>query len=169
MAVTVWGEKRLKNVAERYFKKLFKYDLQTYYHSLRVAEISNFIGKTLGITEIELKELYYAALLHDIGKMAIPINILKKQEPLSEKEWEIIRQHPQKAIEILHFKDLKRIEKIIPAIVKGYPYKGVILSNDLEEDFAKSVELFLSDTENFINKYPNRAFLLIDWLFKPEV
>lgn len=40
----------------------------------------------------------------------------------------------------------------IDTLVKGYPYKGVILSNDLEEDFAKSVELFLSDTENFINK-----------------
>jgi HD-GYP domain-containing protein (c-di-GMP phosphodiesterase class II) len=48
-----------------------------------------------------LKNVYFGALLHDIGKIGIPDSILLKKEPLTEKEWEVLRTHPTLAYNFL--------------------------------------------------------------------
>lgn len=68
-------------------------DKYTEDHTNRVKEISLKIGKNLGLTPKELEDLKKGALLHDIGKVAIPDQILQKREPLTEEEWEIIKSH----------------------------------------------------------------------------
>lgn len=62
-------------------------------HSNKVCTISFQIGKRVGLTEDELKELSIAALLHDIGKTKIPAEILNKKGRLTEEEMKIMKQH----------------------------------------------------------------------------
>ena len=76
-------------------------DHETEGHCIRVARTSVELGKKLGLGEQELEALYRGALLHDIGKVAIPDSILLKPGPLTEEEWQIMRLHPQYAHDLL--------------------------------------------------------------------
>ena len=63
-------------------------------HSRRVAEYSKQIAKAAGKTEEECDKTYFAALLHDVGKIGVPIQILSKNGKLTEQEFEQIKSHP---------------------------------------------------------------------------
>jgi two-component system cell cycle response regulator len=63
-------------------------------HSQSVCTLAVEMGATLELTEDELEALRHAAMLHDLGKMAIPDSILHKREPLSASERELLHQHP---------------------------------------------------------------------------
>ncbi|MCR5590018.1 MAG: HD-GYP domain-containing protein [Lachnospiraceae bacterium] len=76
-------------------------DAYSHGHSLRVAEYSQMIAMNLGKTEEECREIYYAALLHDVGKIGIPNSIINKRGKLTEEEYEVIKQHPVKGNSIL--------------------------------------------------------------------
>ena len=71
------------------------YDMNTYLHSVSVAIISIAIGTALCLSKNELCRLGVCALLHDIGKLEIPIEIINKPSKLTAKEFEIIKNHPQ--------------------------------------------------------------------------
>lgn len=58
-----------------------------------VATLAGEIGRMLGLRRDELEELDRAAQLHDLGKLAVPDEILSKPEPLDEREWAFVRQH----------------------------------------------------------------------------
>lgn len=62
-------------------------------HSYRVAVYSRMLAKRLGMSEEEQENIYYIALLHDIGKIAVPDSILTKRAHLAAEEYEQIRQH----------------------------------------------------------------------------
>ncbi len=85
-------------------------DEDTNGHSIRVAVYSREIAKRMGFTEEEQEQIYYMAMLHDIGKIGIPDSILKKPGKLTEEEMQIIRSHPSIGGEIL--KDFTAIEGI---------------------------------------------------------
>jgi energy-coupling factor transport system substrate-specific component len=70
-------------------------------HSRRVAAYSKLIGERLGMSVSELETLYYAALLHDIGKAGIPESILNKKGPFSDEEFNIMKTHVTKGGELL--------------------------------------------------------------------
>jgi diguanylate cyclase (GGDEF)-like protein len=72
-------------------------DKETTGHSLRVTEMTLRLARALEIGEAELVHIRRGALLHDIGKMAIPDSILLKPGPLTEAEWVIMRRHPSYA------------------------------------------------------------------------
>lgn len=59
-----------------------------------MAQYTVEIGKQEGLPVDELRELYYAALLHDIGKIAIPDNILNKPSKLTDEEYGVIKVTP---------------------------------------------------------------------------
>jgi putative nucleotidyltransferase with HDIG domain len=69
-------------------------DNETEGHSLRVTEMTLKMAKSLGMGSEELAHIRRGALLHDIGKVGIPDNILYKPGPLDENEWKIMRNHP---------------------------------------------------------------------------
>ena len=69
-------------------------DKYTNGHSRRVAEYSAKIAKAAGKSEEECEKVYFAALLHDVGKIAVPIEILTKKGRLSNEEFEKIKEHP---------------------------------------------------------------------------
>ncbi|MFC2160666.1 HD-GYP domain-containing protein [Acidobacteriota bacterium] len=77
------------------------YDEYTLNHSINVCILSICLGRRLGLEKHELMELGIASFFHDIGKLKIPKEILNKPERLSEKEREIIEQHPHLGAEIL--------------------------------------------------------------------
>ena len=62
-------------------------------HSRRVAEYSEAIARALGKEPDECREIYYTALLHDVGKIGVPNTIINKNGKLTEEEYEIIKQH----------------------------------------------------------------------------
>lgn len=83
-------------------------DSYTKGHSLRVAEISEKIGIKMNMEDEELTRLKYSALLHDIGKIGINDNIIKKKGPLTDSEYEHIKQHPLIGGNILDKDSLKQ-------------------------------------------------------------
>jgi HD-GYP domain-containing protein (c-di-GMP phosphodiesterase class II) len=73
----------------------------TYQHSERVANVAQRIGSHLGMAPSECVRLKRAALLHDIGKLAVPNRILDKPGRLTAREWDIVRLHPYYSYQIL--------------------------------------------------------------------
>jgi len=92
-------------------------DKETEGHSRRVTDLSMDLARHLGLDEDEIKYIYYGALLHDIGKMGIPDEILNKPGPLTPEEREIVQQHPTFAYEML-----KKIKYLQPAISIPYSH-----------------------------------------------
>ncbi|MDF2950293.1 MAG: rpfG6, partial [Sedimentibacter sp.] len=74
------------------------YDTYTFQHCLNVATLSISTGISMGFSESHLHELGMSGLLHDIGKMLIPIEILNKPAELTDEEYEIIKDHPENAV-----------------------------------------------------------------------
>ncbi len=77
------------------------HDDETYLHSLNVALISNVLGRWLHFTQRELDTLTLCGLLHDIGKMMIPQEIIRKPSRLTDSEYTTIRTHPVRGFNIL--------------------------------------------------------------------
>lgn len=106
------------------------YDDYTYHHSLSVAIMAIAIGIELGLTNQMLNELGLAGLLHDIGKVAIPIDIINKPGKLTPEEFDIVKMHPVHAANHLRERNLVN-ENIYHGIVghhekldgSGYPNK----------------------------------------------
>lgn len=76
-------------------------DPYTARHSERVSRISGLLGEALGYSPERLRILEFAALLHDVGKIGVPHEILAKPGRLLPEEWEIIKQHPVRSAEIV--------------------------------------------------------------------
>ncbi len=81
--------------------ELKNYDDYTYTHSLNVALLSLLMGKKLGYNEDQLKILGVGGMLHDIGKVKIPKEILNKPDRLTPKEFELMKRHPVYGFEIV--------------------------------------------------------------------
>ena len=87
---------------EGWAKTLEFHDRETLGHSQRVTDLCQRLAKKLGITHPqELEYVRWGALLHDIGKLAIPYKILHKEDELSQEEWDVIKSHPQYAKDLL--------------------------------------------------------------------
>ncbi len=76
-------------------------DQETEGHSRRVTDLSERLALALGLRGAELVHVRRGALLHDIGKMAVPDRILLKTENLTPTEWRVMRRHPQDACDML--------------------------------------------------------------------
>jgi len=106
-------------------KALEERDYETSEHIKRMKNFSLKIGKFLNLSENELNELSLVATLHDIGKIAIPDNILKKPDKLSSEEWEIIKKHPEIGYRIASSSvELKAIAEAILAHHERWDGKG---------------------------------------------
>lgn len=102
-------------------------DKYTSRHSHLVANFAYHIARQLGISSKEIQLLYWASMLHDVGKIGISEDILNKKDNLTVEESQIIRQHTVIGAKILE--PLKSIKEIIPIIYhhherfdgNGYP------------------------------------------------
>jgi HD-GYP domain-containing protein (c-di-GMP phosphodiesterase class II) len=76
-------------------------DRETEGHTRRVTELTMRLAQFMNIREDELVNINRGVLLHDIGKMGVPDQILRKTGPLTETEWVEMRKHPQYAYDLL--------------------------------------------------------------------
>jgi len=76
-------------------------DPYTKWHSLRVANLAQVLAQELKLPHQQIQIIYSAGLLHDIGKIGIPDSVLTKQGPLTDREYELIKQHPRIGANIL--------------------------------------------------------------------
>lgn len=76
-------------------------DHETEGHTMRVADATLKLARAVGLSESELVNIRRGALLHDIGKMGIPDEVLLKKGKFNEHEWKIMRRHPTIAYELL--------------------------------------------------------------------
>lgn len=95
----------------RYIDKLVS---RTGHHSSQVAHWVKSTALRLNVEEKEAQIMFWAALLHDIGKIGVPDNVLQKPGPLSNDEWEMMRLHPTIGANIV--RSLAQIAHIAPAI-----------------------------------------------------
>ena len=92
-------------------------DKETKEHTFRVTDITVRLALRLGVGQSDLIHIRRGAILHDIGKVAIPDQILFKPGPLVEEEWVIMRKHPQFAYDML-----SPIEYLRPALEIPYSH-----------------------------------------------
>jgi putative nucleotidyltransferase with HDIG domain len=76
-------------------------DHETTGHSFRVALYAVSLAKAMGLHGEQLKAIEWGALLHDVGKMVVPDEILRKMGPLTDEEWHIMKQHPTWGFDML--------------------------------------------------------------------
>ena len=91
-------------------------------HSKRVACHTLLLARQFTMDAAELRQVYWGALLHDIGKIGVPDSILLKDGPLTAEEWQVMRRHP----EIGH-----RILSGVPALA---PAAGIVLAHEERYD-----------------------------------
>jgi putative nucleotidyltransferase with HDIG domain len=133
-------------------------------HQRRVADLATAVGKEMGLSSDCLEGLHIAGLLHDVGKIAVPAEILTKPGKLSEYEFEIIKSHPGIGQQIL--KGVAFPWPVVDAVVqhherldgRGYPdhLKG-------EAIIAEARILAVSDVVEAMSSHrPYRAALGVD-------
>lgn len=76
-------------------------DKETEGHTQRVTDLTERLARFMGLSDDDMIHIHRGALLHDIGKMGVPDNILLKPGPLTDEEWVIMRKHPIYAYEML--------------------------------------------------------------------
>ncbi|MDO9545871.1 MAG: HD domain-containing phosphohydrolase, partial [Pelolinea sp.] len=91
-----------KTTLEGWARTLELRDRETEGHSQRVMDLTLRLSRKLGLTEDEITHIQRGAILHDIGKMGVPDNILLKAGPLTDEEWEVMRMHPEFAYDMLY-------------------------------------------------------------------
>ncbi len=76
-------------------KALFEKSYETEEHTRRLKAMARKVGKAFGMSDSQLNDLAVLAALHDIGKIAIPEEIIKKPGPLTSEEWEQVKKHSE--------------------------------------------------------------------------
>jgi len=120
-------EEMFFQTAESLADAIEKRDSHTGGHTQRVTLYSQAIAKYLRLTPLERKWLKITSVLHDIGKIGIEDDILKKPKPLSPEEFHIIKRHSNMGVEIIEH--IRQLREIIPGVKyhheqvdgKGYP------------------------------------------------
>lgn len=110
-------EDRVYAIVERAFqnkevsnvmKLVLNYDKPTYEHCIRVAHLSCHIGLLREYDDSKLIRLVKGALLHDCGKIFIPLNILNKPDFLKTSEYEVIKKHPRSGYDLLVVRNFEK-------------------------------------------------------------
>jgi response regulator RpfG family c-di-GMP phosphodiesterase len=95
-------------------------DEYTHGHSMRVARVALILGHKLGLTRDKLEPLLLSAILHDVGKIAIPDSILKKPERLDKQEFEQMKSHPLAGAKLLSH--IAALADVLPGIRHHHEY-----------------------------------------------
>lgn len=148
----------LSAAIEAIFKAMECLDPYTVSHQKRVASIAKAIGRQLDWDYERIQALYLAALVHDIGKMKVPLEILTKAAPLTDLEVQIVQSHAEAGYQIL--KDIPNALPIAQIVhqhherLDGSGYPNGLLSDQICEE-AKVIAV--ADTfEAMANSRPYR-------------
>ena len=104
----------------------------TYDHCLRVGKSVQFLCKELGLSLQDQQRAYIAGLIHDIGKIGVPQDILDKREALNFDEYSTVKKHPQMSLNLIKpFGHVPLVKSIFSSVLhhherfdgKGYPHQ----------------------------------------------
>ncbi len=149
------------------------YDDSTYAHCINVSLICGVFGKWLNMSEKDIETLTLAGLLHDIGKLLIPEQIIKKPSKLTNDEFEIIKSHPSKGYELFRHSSLdSRIKNAIlmhheKCDGSGYPFGLEASAIDFFAKIVTIADIYDATTSARIYRGPLCPFTVID-LFKQD-
>ncbi|CUH93882.1 HD-GYP domain-containing protein [Herbinix luporum] len=121
-----------------------QYDDTTYIHSLNVALICNIMGKWLDFSPEDLEVITISGLLHDLGKILIPEDIIKKPAKLTDEEFSVVKTHTLRGYRLLSEKDIdERIKN--SALMHhercdGSGYPNGLISHEIDP-FAKLIAI----------------------------
>jgi putative nucleotidyltransferase with HDIG domain len=148
-----------------------KKDPYTFKHSERVAQYAVKIAKKLNLTKDQLKDLYFASELHDIGKVKVPEEVLNKPGKLTKEEFELIKKHPSDGVELVKNTGYRHLESIIEQHherLNGSGYPNGIKENEilLEAKIIAVCDTFDAMTEDRAYRKAFTAQFAIDELKK---
>lgn len=139
----MWDVLEFKNLGEAiplsalsFIKKLIqdldRHDSATKAHCARVGEMALALSKSMGLSYYEQALCYYSGLLHDVGKMKIPAEVLNKPSRLTEEEYKIVKLHTDFGVELIEpLQDIKFFREVSQAVkyhherVDGKGYAGL--------------------------------------------
>ncbi len=150
-------KKLIREIVEAFAKVIDMKDKYTRGHSVRVAHYTSLLAREMGCSEDEIEKYYNIALMHDVGKIGIPMEVLNKPGKLNDEEYETIKSHAA-----LGYETLKDIS-IMPELAigagmhherpdgKGYP-------NALEHKDIPLVARIIGVADTFDAMYSNRPY-----------
>jgi HD-GYP domain-containing protein (c-di-GMP phosphodiesterase class II) len=132
-------------------------DSYTNGHSQRLAAIALETGKILNCDANALEDIYWAALLHDIGKIGIPDHILLKPSSLNDEEFEVIRQHPEIGEGIIE--PIKKLAHLAP-IIRSHQerHDGNGYPDELRENEIPLAARIISVADAFVAMTDDRVY-----------
>ena len=147
----------ISEITEAFAKVIDMKDAYTNGHSSRVAKYTTMLARELGYDEETVEKYYRIALLHDIGKIGIPGEVLNKPGKLTDEEYEIIKSHTTKGYETL--KDISIMPELATGAQshherpdgRGYP-------NQLSGDEIPRVAQIIAVADCFDAMYSNRPY-----------
>ena len=132
-------------------------DRYTSGHSKRVAEYSKMIAKRMGKSENEQEMIYRAGLLHDVGKIRIPVDIINKPGKLTDEEYDLIKVHPVTGFHIL--KDIsEHYDMAIAAKYHHERYDGKGYPNGLVGENIPEIARILAVADSYDAMTSNRSY-----------
>ena len=147
----------LRELTESFAKVIDLKDHYTQGHSFRVANYTSLLAKELGYDDETVEKFYDIALLHDIGKVGIPEEILNKPTKLTEDEFEVIKSHTTRGYEVL-----KNIS-LLPEISVGALYHherpdGLGYPKGLKEGEIPRIAQIIAVADTFDAMYSTRKY-----------
>ena len=147
----------IREIIESFAKVIDMKDSYTQGHSTRVAKYTAMLARELGYDEDTVEQYYNIALMHDIGKVAIPDNVLNKPGKLTDDEYEIIKSHTQRGYDVL--KNISLMPEVVVGAGghherpdgKGYP-------NGLKGDEIPRVAQIIAVADTFDAMYSDRPY-----------
>ena len=133
-----WGSlpQEMLSRVNQLMMQLREYDEETYLHCLRVSQLCRFLAEAADLNSYQQLVAQFSGLLHDVGKMKTPVEVLNKPSRLTDQEYDVMKLHPIKSAEILEPLEGSSFFREVQVAVlhhhervdgKGYPY-------GLEED-----------------------------------
>ena len=89
------------NNVSNLLQELKSFSKETYEHSVNVSNLAESFAQSIGLDENDIKKLKIAGLLHDIGKLNVPLEILNKPSRLTIEEYDVIKKHPDDGFKLL--------------------------------------------------------------------
>lgn len=146
-----------KKIIRALVKTIDAKDRYTNGHSIRVAEYSRELAKRMKKSEKEQEEIYYAGLLHDVGKIRVPAAVINKAGKLTDEEYEKIKIHPVTSYHIL--KDIYD-DKTIALAAKFHHerYDGRGYPNGLSAENIPEIARIISVADTYDAMASNRSY-----------
>lgn len=167
---TIEQLKKNKNVIVNLID-LKTHDDYTFQHSVNVAILSGILGLELGYDDKKLYDLMFGAMLHDIGKKFIPMEIINKPSRLDDEEFEEIRKHPILGYEFIKSTLNLPIESLLGILQhhervdgRGYPYHKNNEEIHLNAKIIKIVDVFDAITSDRVYRGASAPYEAIEYI-----